>query len=71
MTLCRTKDVITYGVVLANQKTEYFVNRWFRALAMFDVTPFPGAFVGASDVKRSVDTLITLIPWRLLILLSW
>jgi len=45
--------MITHNVIWANQKTEFFVYRWLRALAMFGVTSF-AAFVGASDVISSV-----------------
>jgi len=41
--------VIAYNVIWGNQKTEYSVYRWLRALAMFDVTRFP-TFVGASGI---------------------
>jgi len=57
MTLCQTQggnlhNVITDNVIWANQRTELFVYRWLRALAMSEVTHFP-AFVGVSDIMTS------------------
>jgi len=45
--------VIGYNVIWANQKTESYVYRWLRALALFNVTRF-SAFVGESDVISSI-----------------
>jgi len=48
-----------HKVILANQKTESFVYRWQRALAMFDMMFFPRICQSTGHhFKRSVNTLI-------------
>ena len=49
------RNFLTHNLILANQKSEYFMNmyRWLRAHTMIDVTCVP-AFVGTPDILSRV-----------------
>jgi len=63
---------ITYNVIWANLRTEFFYHHWLCALAMFDITSFPAFLSGIeSHFKFCRYRLIVLdyiIPWQLYLL---